>query len=418
MKEDVDISVSEPASDCAARRIAFMLALALFSPSARAVEDPPVSVAPLLKIFSAAAATNAANPDATLDAVARRLRDHFDAMLADPIAYRRRARRECEVFPEGKVYPFAIPALAYANLGLKDPPQRDHSAAQMRKLIDILRSIVTEKIRPPGADLNRLSDYQKQGTYLATLNLALACYALVSNDGRYGRLRDHLSLLLRDALVKNQGEPLASYPDLTWYFDTVMALVSLEMHERLRGPMRTRPLLDQYLAWVRSRATDAESGLPIAYEGGLPRGCDLTMQICLLAQIDPPLARRLYADFVAHHWVDYGFIAGFREWPKSKKDSNFGDVDSGPLFLGIGPTATGVGMGAALAVNDTNLLARLAGQLDRLPAAIQLLEKGGQKLFGEQVLISSQYETGFLYGDAVLFYAVTWVPYPKSGAPR
>jgi hypothetical protein len=345
---------------------------------------------------------------------AARLGEQFDQWLEEPDVYQQRALRECGAFPEGRIYPFAIPALGYANMGLGDAKQRQHSAAQMQKLIDLLISTVTEDIRPPGGDLNRLPDYQREGTRLATLNLTLACYALISDDGRYNTLHDGVSLLLRRALTVRAGKPLASYPAYTWYFDTIMALVSLDLYDRAHGLAQTGPLIKQHFAWLRTHATDTGTGLPVAYEGGLPRGCDLSMQICLLQQLDSRTAQRLYADYVQHHWVNFGFIAGFREWPKTKGLSSAGDIDSGPLVLGIGPTATGVGIGAAKAVNDASRLSTMARQLRLLPDFLLLLEQGGEQLFGDQLPVNSDYVTGFLYGDVVLFYAITWVPYPVA----
>ena len=54
---------------------------------------------------------------------ASRLREQFDQWLEEPDAYRQRALRECSLFPEGRMYPFAIPALGYANMGLGDSKQ-------------------------------------------------------------------------------------------------------------------------------------------------------------------------------------------------------------------------------------------------------------------------------------------------------
>ena len=345
---------------------------------------------------------------------ASRLREQFDQWLEEPDAYRQRALRECSLFPEGRMYPFAIPALGYANMGLGDSKQLQHCAAQMRKLIDLLISTVIEDIRPPGGDLNRLSHYQKEGTRLSTLNLTLACYALISGDGRYDNLHDRVSLLLRRALTELSGRPLASYPAYTWYFDTIMALLSIKLYDRAHGLAQTGPLVDQHFEWLQSHATDIGTGLPVAYKGGLPRGCDLSIQICLLQQLDSRTAQRVYADYVRHHWVNFGFIAGFSEWPKWKGRASMGDIDSGPLILGIGPTATGVGVGAAKAVGDAKRLGTLARQLKVLPDFLRRLEAGDQQLFGDSVWVNSQYVTGFLYGDVVLFYAITWLPYPGA----
>ena len=68
-----------------------------------------------------------------LEVNASRLREQFDQWLKEPDAYYQRALRECSEFPEGRIYPFAVPALGYANLGLGDAKKRQHSAAKMQK---------------------------------------------------------------------------------------------------------------------------------------------------------------------------------------------------------------------------------------------------------------------------------------------
>ncbi len=300
----------------------------------------------LLKTAARRVGRSALSTEETLKVHGSKLRERFDEWLEEPNVYSRRALLECSAFPEGRIYPFALPALGYANLALSDENERNHCAAQMQKLLDLLISAVIEDIKPLGGDLKRLADYQKEGTRLSTLNLCLACYALIADDGRYRSLHDHISQLLWRALTVRAGKPIASYPAYTWYFDTIMALVSLELYDRAQGLARTGPLAAQHFAWLRSHATDPGTGLPVAYQGGLPRGCDLSMQICLLQQLDSSAAQRLYVDYVQHHWVNLWLIAGFREWPRSKGESSLGDIDSGPLVLGIGPTATGVGIGA------------------------------------------------------------------------
>jgi len=377
----------------------------------------PASKPPAIseRSVSATSGPDEIGSEETLTRSATRLREQFDTWLKEPENYRKKALQECSVFPEGRIYPFGVPALAYANLGLNDAKQRRHCAAQTQKLIDLLISTVAQDMSVPDGDLNGLTHYQNQATRLATLNLTLAAYALISEDQRYNKLHAHVTQLLRNALIEQAGMPIASYPEYTWHFDTIMALVSLEMFDRAHGLTQTQALMKQHFTWIQSHATDQDTGLPIAYAKGLPRGCDISMQICLLQQVDSTAARRLYSNYVKHHWIDYGFMAGFREWPKSKNSLSLGDVDSGPLALGLGPTATGVGIGAARAVQDTSKLRVLAAQLEALPNLLHVLDQGGQALFGGTLPINRQYLTGFLYGDMVLFYAVTWVPYPNSG---
>jgi hypothetical protein len=63
---------------------------------------------PCIRLLLAAAAVSAADAD-PLVAVRARLPADFDARLASG---------ECATFPEGDLYPYVLPALAYANLAV------------------------------------------------------------------------------------------------------------------------------------------------------------------------------------------------------------------------------------------------------------------------------------------------------------
>jgi len=137
------------------------------------------------------------------------------------------------------------------------------------------------------------------------------------------------------------------------------------------------------------------------------------MQVCLLTQIDLAAARKLYDTYANYHWADYGVVAGFTEWPKGRGLFMTGDIDSGPLFLGIGMTATGVGLGAAVSLADDAKIARLATQLEKLPKLVKSLSTSQSQsfsLFDGAVALNPFYLTGFLYGDAVLFYSLSCSP--------
>jgi hypothetical protein len=354
--------------------------------------------------------TNVVEPKKVLQNARDRLREQFDSWLKQPSEYRNRAVGECSVFPEGDIYPFALPAMAYCDLARRQSPLKTQATANAAKLIELLVPATSKRIRPPAGDLMRLANYQKQGTFLATLNITLGKFAPIDPSNKYKALHAHISQLLYRAMEDLDGKPIESYPEYTWYFDSIMALVSLRLFEEAnRLPPRSKTLLDKHLGWRMKHARDGSTGLPIAHKAGLPRGCDLSMQICLLAEIDRPAAQQLYKTYVTHHWADYGVIAGFTEWPKGKNMLMAGDIDSGPLFLGIGMTATGVGLGAALSVDDSERVGRLARQLHRLPDFVKSVTSTGSQpvsLFDGAVPVNPSYLTGFLYGDAVLFYAL------------
>jgi hypothetical protein len=392
---------------------ALLVPMALFLGLSISRAEPNTNFTALAQHAASAIATSPALPAMdVIETLAGRLRKQFDTWLEHPDLYAKKALAECRIFPEGAVYPFAIPAMAYANIAHKNKSQLPHAERQMRKLIDLLIPIVIEKVKPPGGDLLKLKTYKKQGTYLSTLNMALACYERMSEDRRYRVLHAHVSKLLCESLEILNGRPLASYPELTWYFDTIMALNSIAIEDETHGLSRAEALMNRHREWLQLNATDKLTGLPIAYENELPRGCDLSMQVCLLADWMPAQAGILYSNYVRSHWVDLGLVSGFREWPKSEPTQPFEvEIDSGPVFMGIGMTATGMGVGAAIAARDDTRLDKLARELQALPDLLKLLlfaEGQTGSLFAGRVPFDASMATGFLYGDAMMFYATTW----------
>lgn len=369
-----------------------------------------------------AAATAAPSEEETLGSFRTRFLAEFDEHLKDPSAYAGLVARECRSFPEGDLFTFIYPAMAYVNVGLRAPAQREHCARQAVKLIDLAVAAATRRVQAPGGRLEGLRGYQNHATYLGQLNLALGAYRLVGDDRRYDALNKHLSDLLHQALVMSSAAPLRSFPAYSWPFDTIPVILSLRLYDDRTGVPRSREVIARHLAWVRAHATDPKLGLPYsrlneATSQGLdvPRGCDLSFRLCLLPHLDREYAGNLYRNYVRNHWVETGALAGFAEWPNGLQRA--GDVDSGPILMGIGLAATGLGVGAAIAADDHARLQRLCAELNSMDAlrGLILLAQAEAKARGTPfplaVQLDARYATGFLFGDAMMFYCVTWQPW-------
>jgi hypothetical protein len=352
----------------------------------------------------------------TLDATRRLLLERFDGYLKEPKAYARLALDECAQFPEGDLFPFVFPAMAYSNLALAGATDRQHARQQIAILIDLALPAVIKRLQPPENKLENLESYKRQATYLGQINLALGCYRLVGGDDRFDHIQRRISDVLYRALVKADGKPLASFPNYSWPFDTIPVLASLKLDDLQRRTKRTDALVKKHLAWVEQHGLDESTGLPYSRLGKnlqLPRGCDLSLRLCLLAQIDRKKAEALYQNYTKYFWLERGVAAGFAEWPRGI--SRFEDNDSGPIILGIGTAASGLGIGTVLAMNDQARLKRLADQMamrDTIFALLLSKTDGGQTL-GGMIPFSPEYFTGFLFGDAILFYAITWQAWEK-----
>ena len=351
-------------------------------------------------------------------ATVERLLSDFDARLSNPDQYRDFVFKECGTFPEGTIYGFAIPAFAYANMAFANPRMKLRARKQMETLIDLAIPVVVHKVRPPQRDLTQLTTYQNEATYLGTLYLMLAHYAKIGGDSRYEALHTHLANLFYQALVESQGESLHSYPEYTWHFDTLFVLTALDLDDLRTGNHRARVLIDKHLQWKARNATHVGTGLPVAVPQSLPRGCDLSLQIALLSQLAPDTATVLYGHYVHAHWIDNGLLAGFSEWPIGIRPAGplGGDVDSGPVIMGIGLTGTGFAFATTRAMKDSVRYQRLVSELQMVTPLIQALantttDNEMKKWFSEYAPLKPSYFTGFLYGDAMMFYALTWTPY-------
>ena len=347
----------------------------------------------------------------------------FNRYLELPEKYQERVKKNCGFFPEGDLFPYIYPALAYVNVALKDPNQLENSRVQSRKLIDLAINSVTRRVAPSGGKLENLSNYKRHGTYLGQLNLALGAYSLISSDDRYSKLNQVLSDLFYNELIKSDARPICSYPKYTWPFDTIPVLVSLHLYDLKTSNDRSKELIDKHLAWVQKNATHSTFGLPFSRVNILtgkgmeyPRGCDLSFRLCLLAYIDQDYTARLYKNYVKYHWIDTGYLAGFSEWPKGV--NRFEDVDSGPIIEGIGMGASGMGLGATIACKDRKRQERLCNLMLVSSNLIQATLMINKTFFSSnsqqktQVPLDKRYYTSFLFGDTMLFYCVSWQQWP------
>jgi hypothetical protein len=348
------------------------------------------------------------------------LRTEFDGLLADPDSYARTVESECRGFPEGDLFPYLFPAFAYTNMAASGLVPRDAAREKVTTLLKLAIPSVVRKVRPPRDDLMRLASYASHATYLCQLNAGLAAHAYLGGTD-FLPLFDHLSDLLLGALGKSGGEPLDSFPSYSWPFDTIPCLFSLAMHDRIRGTLRAGLLATQHFDWIARYGTDPGTGLPASRMSDdnrrmaeQPRGCDLSLRLLFLGYFDRDAARGLYKAYVTRFWVERFVAAGFGEWPDGRE--KFSDMDSGPILLGIGAGASAMGIGATRVGGDPFRFARLVSQVVAARAAVRGMVDAagpGRASLGGMIPLSAGYVTGFLFGDAVLFFSMTWEPWPS-----
>lgn len=378
-----------------------------------------ITMLALLAACSALRAGSAASRDTRAPlgrGITNELLAEFNRLTIDPHAYRNRVRDECKGLPEGDLLPVVLPALAYANLAIHDPPAyRDLALRRMPPLIDLALMATLKRVEPPGGNLARLRTYRYQGVYLGQLNLLIGAYRLIGGDDRYEELHNTLSACLHAALVASEGRPLQSYPGLTRTVDTLPVLVSLHLRDLHVRQDRSRTVIQAHLNWLGKTMASAGQHLPPSRTHAKalsPRGSDVALSVALLGHIAPDLAKTLYGSLTEQYWREKVMTAGFAEWPEHASENHI-DFRSGPILLDVGRHASLLGIAASAAVNDTDRRGRLIGTLDLDRTLLRTLlrrtpARRADYTLNGRVDYASGYRTGMLYTDAMCFYAITW----------
>ena len=273
------------------------------------------------------------------------------------------AARMQQWFPEGYVFMWALYGLAAAQSAEALPPT-DARRAELREAAptavveiasDQARSTFDPDMDPPyGAFYAGWSLYVRSVVLRAFGTHAPPPFDLDAYEQDCDRL---------DAAIGRAMHPfLASYPGMAWPADTAVGVAALAIRDQLRGPRHTKAI-DRWIAYAGEHRDPETGGIPHEVDADLgvvglrPRGESLALMARLLADVDPALARQQYEALRTHYLAYAWGIPGVRVHPRGQTGP--GDVDSGPVILGLGGPATVVGAAAALAHGDDDVAAAL-----------------------------------------------------------
>ncbi|HEX3006363.1 MAG TPA: hypothetical protein VHO90_01975 [Bacteroidales bacterium] len=163
------------------------------------------------------------------------------------------------------------------------------------------------------------------------------------NYSRYVNQFESQCESIAQALKESKGFYLESYYAQAWPADMFVAMASLALHDRIFAP-RYQALISQWLQNVKANL-DSRTGLiphavnPVSnrpLEG--PRGSSSGLIIKMLLEIDPAFAKQQFQQFRKYFVSTALGLPSVREYPEGSTGS--GDIDSGPVFLGVGFAAT------------------------------------------------------------------------------
>jgi len=254
---------------------------------------------------------------------------------------------------------------ACANFAECVPTIRDDALVEMRWVIEALQTprlsgFVTPHFGEPFGTNEIHTAVFVHGHFL---NLALK-YREISSDTRYDPMIERVAAaIIRDYLGTDQSV-LRSYRDMRWLTDNFPACAALVRYDHV-FKHDSSAARNRFLASLKTYYLDRETGLfctyinpngPVQIQGA--RGISVMYGLHFLRDFDPEFAAGQYAlagKLLVRKRLGVTFV---REFPEGASDR--ADIDSGPLILGAGPSASGFAIAAAAINGDTETAWQLA----------------------------------------------------------
>ncbi|WP_201753283.1 hypothetical protein [Micromonospora rubida] len=315
------------------------------------------------------------------------------------------------MFPEGWFFAHALYGLARVEQGLRSPEAERETA--LREARWALARLESPSGREPfSPELTPAYGVFYQGWTNWLRGGVLALQPADRRDPAEAARFAEASAAVGAAFDGSASPYLAAYPGQAWPVDSTVAIASLRLHDALLPP-RFAGTVTRWLDGVRQRLDPGTGLLPhrVDLATGAPaevaRATSQSMIQRFLVDVDPAFAREQYLRFRDRFVATpLGLGPAVREYPHGMDGP--GDVDSGPLLLGVSLSATVVTLGAAQSQGDAALAGALAnyGDLVGLPADTPWTRR---------------YALGVLpIGDAFLAWSKTarpWVADPPDPPP-
>lgn len=169
------------------------------------------------------------------------------------------------------------------------------------------------------------------------------------------------------ALTRATTPFLDSYPGQAWPVDSVVLVAALARASELLDFPEGREAVSRWRAEAVQWLDPALGLLPhqVGADGAVlegPRGSSQALIQVFWPDIDPAGAAESWERWEEAFLTSVAGLRGVREFPEGQSGS--GDVDSGPLILGVSLSASAVGLGAAHRHGQDELAERLSRQAD------------------------------------------------------
>lgn len=297
---------------------------------------------------------------------------------------------------------------ALTNIAMMKPETKDEASKTIEKWI---RIALTKDLyefdeiawNENPLDIKTLRKDRGHIGYYGHLNLMLGAYALLNNDGKFNELHQKVSDAIAVRVKKYSHRHVETYPSETYPADNTVAIASLHIADMTLGTNYDQ-LINEWLEQTK-KLEDKNSGLivfQVESQTGVSlqtyRGSHAGWNSFFLPLIDQTYAKNQFKKFEKEMLIQFPGLSAFKEYPHTILFTI--DRDSGPVFFGIGTTASGFSIAGARYEKDRMLLAGL----------LRLVE-----LFGVSVTKGNErhYLTAPVVSDSIILAmktATSWRP--------
>lgn len=314
---------------------------------------------------------------------------------------------------------YMMAGMGFGQLAVRYPGEKKHYLEQMEKCIekalskdvrafdrDSWREDPLEPFVKYESDKDSICPvFSDHAAYLGYLNLLLSFHVCIDSSSRYSDLNEKISSFLLSRIESSPLLLLQTYPAERYVIDNCAVVGSLGLYGKATGKEEYSRFVRRWTEKCRESYTDEKTGLlfqsvngeGISYDS--PRGSGSSLGVYFMSFADPDFSRDLYGAIRDELTVSFAGFTAVREYPR--KVEKRGDIDSGPVVLGLGFSATGFSLAGAKIFGDRDNFRKIYA-LSHLFGTPH--EKNGAR----------HYVTGGPLGSAIMFAVLTSLPHDAA----
>ncbi|MEN8123362.1 MAG: hypothetical protein ABFS35_23695 [Bacteroidota bacterium] len=251
------------------------------------------------------------------------------------------------IFPEGYVFTYALYGLSWCELAMAEknnPVLFDHAISEARYAYNQINTGFARS----NFDSTLIPTY---GIFYAGWKNYLLSKILACTNEKDKNVIDEFTFQcdqIASAFERSKTPYLESYLNSSWPADAFLAIASLKIHDEIISD-KYSSIIKNWIKNLKSKldpetkliphSTHSETGKTI--EGA--RGSSISLILRLLTEIDPEFAVEQFKIYHEKFHITRFGLPAISEYPEG--EAGLGDVDSGPVILGVGFAGTIVAIG-------------------------------------------------------------------------